>query len=144
MDRWRIELDAEQLNEVLAAAFPTGGGKLDLVREVRPGRVKLVRAFEPAMLRPGGLISGPVLMNLADTAGYVMVMAHVGPELMAVTSSLTMNFLRPAKPGQINVDGELLSLGRRSAVCDVRIWTESPDRLAAQATVTYARAQTGA
>ena len=144
MDRWRIELDAEQLNEVLAAAFPTGAGKLDLVREVRPGRVKLVRAFEPTMLRPGGLISGPVLMNLADTAGYVMVMAHVGPELMAVTSSLTMNFLRPAKPGQINVEGELLSLGRRSAVCDVRIWTESPDRPAAQATVTYARAPAGA
>ncbi|HWA61602.1 MAG TPA: PaaI family thioesterase [Caulobacteraceae bacterium] len=140
MARWDVCLSADELNEVLSAAFPTGGRKLDLVREVSAGRVKLVRAFEPAMLRPGGTIAGPVLMNLADAAAYVLVMAHVGAELMAMTSSLTMHFLRPAKPGELHVDGELLSLGRRSAVCDVRIWTESPDRLAAQATVTYARA----
>jgi uncharacterized protein (TIGR00369 family) len=92
------------------------------------------------MLRPGGSIAGPVLMSMADTVGYVIVMAHVGVELMAVTSSLTMNFLRAAKPGELHADGELLSLGRRSAVCDVRIWTEAPDRPAAQAIVTYARA----
>ena len=66
-------------------------------------------------------------------------MAHVGVELMAVTSSLTINFLRACKPGDLHADCELLSLGRRSAVCDVRIWTEAPDRPAAQATVTYAR-----
>ena len=35
-------------------------------------------------------------------------------------------------------NAELLRLGRRLAVCDIRIWTESPDRLAAQANVTYA------
>jgi uncharacterized protein (TIGR00369 family) len=133
-------LNAAQLNQVLTSAFPMGGREVNLVREVAPGRVKLVRDFDDTMLRPGGSISGPVLMSLADTAGYVIVMAHVGPELMAVTSALTMNFLRPARPGPIHVEGELLSLGRRSAVCDVRIWTESPDRLAAQATVTYARA----
>lgn len=114
------------------------------MREVSPGWVKLARMFDPTMLRPGGSISGPVLMSLADTAGYVIVMAHVGPELMAVTSSLTMNFLRAAKPGEIHVEAELLSLGRRAAVCDVRIWTEAADRLAAQATVTYARAQQAA
>ena len=141
MANWQVRLGADQLNDVLAAAFPTGGRRLDLVREVTPGRVRLARAFDPSMLRPGGSISGPVLMSLADTAGYVIVMAHVGAELMAVTSSLTMNFLRAAKPGEIQVEAELLSLGRRSAVCDVRIWTEAADRLAAQATVTYARAQ---
>jgi uncharacterized protein (TIGR00369 family) len=92
------------------------------------------------MLRPGGTIAGPTLMSLADTAGYVIVMAHVGAELMAMTSTLTINFLRAAKPGEIHAEAELLSLGRRNAVCDVRIWTDDPNRLAAQATVTYARA----
>lgn len=106
--------------------------------------MRIAQAFNPGMLRPGGLISGPTLMSLADTAAYVLVMAHVGPELMAVTSSLTMNFLRGAQPGEIQADAELLSLGRRNAVCGVRIWTESPDRLAAHATVTYARAMPAA
>jgi acyl-coenzyme A thioesterase PaaI-like protein len=45
--------------------------------------------------------------------------------------------LRAAKPGEIHAEAELLSLGRRN---EVRIWTDDPNRLAAQATVTYARA----
>jgi uncharacterized protein (TIGR00369 family) len=63
---------------------------------------------------------------------------------MTVTTSLTINFLRGARRGDIHAEAELLSLGRRNAVCDVRLWTESPERLAAQATVTYARAGPGA
>lgn len=140
MSKYQVLLGPAELNAALAEAFPHGGRKFDLVREVAPGRVRLTQAYDPAMLRPGGLISGPTLMSLADTAGYVIVMAHVGVEFMAVTSSLNMSFLRGAKPGDIQVEAELLSLGRRNVVCDVRLWTESPERLAAQAIVTYARA----
>ncbi|HEY5007355.1 MAG TPA: PaaI family thioesterase [Caulobacteraceae bacterium] len=132
-------LTADEVNAVLGGAF-ADTGFLGLVHEVGPGRVRIVRAFEPGMLRPGGLISGPTLMSLADTAAYAAIIAHVGPELMAVTSALNINFLRGAQPGDIQVEGQLLSLGRRNVVCDVRIWTESEERLAAQATVTYARA----
>ena len=139
MAAWTIQLGASELNKVLSGAFPTAG-EIEQIREVSPGRIRVVRPFHPAMIRPGGLISGPTLMGLADMAAYALVMAHVGVELMAVTSSLTINFLRGAQPGEIVAEGELLSLGRRLAVCDVRIWTESPERLAAQATVTYARA----
>jgi uncharacterized protein (TIGR00369 family) len=77
-------------------------------------------------------------MGLADTAAYALVLAHVGDQLMAVTSSLVMNFLRGAQPGDIHAEALMLRLGRRIAVCDVRLWTEHPERLAAQATVTYA------
>jgi uncharacterized protein (TIGR00369 family) len=139
MARWTPILTAEEVNAVLGGAF-ADTEFLGLVREVGPGRVRIVRAFEPGMLRPGGLISGPTLMSLADTAAYALIIAHVGAELMAVTSSLNINFLRGAQPGDIQVEGQLLSLGRRNVVCDVRIWTESEERLAAQATVTYARA----
>jgi uncharacterized protein (TIGR00369 family) len=139
MPEWTIKLGAAALNTVLADAFPDGP-RVDLVREVSPGRVRLVRPFHPSMLRPGDLVSGPTLMNLADNAAYALVLAHVGAELMAVTTSLTMHFLRGAKPGEVQAEAQLLSLGRRLAVCDVRVWTESPERLAAQATVTYARA----
>jgi uncharacterized protein (TIGR00369 family) len=140
MADWTIVLGADALNKLLDQAFPGATEPVRMVRDVSPGRATLLRQFHPTMLRPGGLISGPTLMSLADSAAYVLIMAHVGPELMAVTSSLTMNFLRGAKPGDIQVEAELLTLGRRNAVCDVRIWTESPARLAAQATVTYARA----
>jgi uncharacterized protein (TIGR00369 family) len=138
MANWRPKLDADEMNALLARAFPGSAG-VKLVREVSPGRARLALASTPGMLRPGGTISGPELMSLADTAAYVLLMAHVGEELMAVTSSLVMHFLRGAKPGVMHAEAELLSLGRRNVVCDVRIWTESPERPAAQATVTYAR-----
>ena len=132
-------LDAEGVNALLRRAFP--GARPDAfptVLEVAPGRVKVMAAYRDGLLRPGGVISGPTLMSLADTAAYALVLAHVGDQLMAVTSSLMINFLRGAKPGDLYAEAEMLRLGRRNAVCDVRLWTESPDRLAAQANVTYA------
>jgi uncharacterized protein (TIGR00369 family) len=138
-----IVLGVDELNRLLLGNFPDSE-TTGPVTSVSPGRAHLVRTFHPSMLRPGDLVSGPALMGLADMAAYVVIMAHVGPELMTVTTSLTINFLRGARRGDIHAEAELLSLGRRNAVCDVRLWTESPDRLAAQATVTYARAMQGA
>ncbi|THD78504.1 MAG: PaaI family thioesterase [Phenylobacterium sp.] len=132
-------LDAEGVNALLRRAFP--GARPDAfptVLEVAPGRVKVVAAYRDGLLRPGGVISGPTLMSLADTAAYALVLAHVGDQLMAVTSQLSINFLRGARPGDLHAEAEMLRLGRRNAVCDVRLWTETSDRLAAQANVTYA------
>ncbi len=133
-----LKLDAEGVNAVLMAAFPDASpDALPRVVEAEPGRVRVRRPYGPGLLRPGGIISGPTLMTLADTGAYALVLAHVGDQKMAVTSSLVMNFLRGAAVGDIWADAHLLRLGRRNAVCDVRIWTESEDRPAAQATVTY-------
>jgi uncharacterized protein (TIGR00369 family) len=132
-------LTPEGVNALLRRAFP--GAQPDAfptVEAISPGRAKLVAPYREGLLRPGGVISGPTLMSLADTAAYALVLAHIGDQLMAVTSTLTMNFLRGAQPGDIHAEAEMLRLGRRQAVCDIRIWTEAPDRLAAQANVTYA------
>lgn len=132
-------LDADGVNILLRRAFPDAQpAAFPQVLEVAPGRVKVMAPYREGLLRPGGVISGPTLMSLADTAAYALVLAHVGDQLMAVTSSLLMNFLRGAKPGDLYAEAEMLRLGRRNAVCDVRLWTEGPDRLAAQANVTYA------
>lgn len=130
-------LTADDLNRFLAGAFPGGEG-IALVTTVAPGVVVLEQAWGERMLRPGGVISGPTLMGLADTAAYAVVLAHIGIVPMAVTSGLTINFLRGCKPGPLTARAELIKLGRRLAVTDVRLWTEGPDRPAAQASVTYA------
>ena len=140
MTKWTIQLGADELNALMKREFGGTATSVGPVKSVEPGRIHVVAKYDPLMLRPGGVISGPTLMSIADTAAYNLILAHVGPELMAVTSTLTINFLRGAQPGDIHADAALLSLGRRLAVCDVRIWTESADRLAAHATVTYARA----
>lgn len=136
------KLDAAGVNALLRQAFPDATpSAFPTVVEVTPGRVKVTAPYRDGLLRPGGVISGPTLMSLADTAAYALVLAHVGDQLMAVTSQLNMSFLRGAAPGDLHAEAELLRLGRRMAVCDVRLWTQGPDRLAAQANVTYALPQ---
>jgi uncharacterized protein (TIGR00369 family) len=97
----------------------------------------------PESLRPGGIVSGPTLMALADVAAYAAVLAHIGPVPMAVTSTLNISFLRPCRAAQVNADARLLRLGRRAATVDVRIWQGSEDELVAQATVGYALPASG-
>src|SRR3989344_2008330 len=133
------KLSAEGVNALLRRAFPDAPpAGFPQVTEVSPGRVQVVSPYRDGLLRPGGVISGPTLMSLADTAAYALVLAHVGDQLMAVTSQLNISFLRGAQPGDIHAEAEMLRLGRRLAVCDVRIWTETPERLGAQANATYA------
>ncbi len=132
-------LDAAGVNALLRRAFPGANqAQTTLVTEVTPGRLHMLAPYREGLLRPGGVISGPTLMSLADAAAYALVLSHIGEQLMAVTSQLNMSFLRGAQPGDIHAEAEMLRLGRRLAIMDVRIWTEGPDRLAAQANVTYA------
>jgi uncharacterized protein (TIGR00369 family) len=139
MAKFELKLDADGVNDLLRRAFPgPEQARTITVTEAEPGRVHLLAPYREGLLRPGGVIAGPTLMGLADNAAYALVLAHIGDQLMAVTSQLNMSFLRGAHPGDIHAEAEMLRLGRRLAVCDVRLWTESPDRLAAQANVTYA------
>jgi uncharacterized protein (TIGR00369 family) len=132
-----LKLDAEALNGFFAKAFPEGGD-LAQVLEVTPGRVLIRQAYVARSLRPGGLISGPTQMGLADRAAYALVLAHIGEVEMAVTTSLTIHFLRGAKPGDLYAEAVLLKLGRRIATADVVMWTESRERAVSKATVAYA------
>lgn len=130
-------LNAKALNTFLAGAFP-------LVSLAARGEVmhverqRVVMAMHPGVeqLRPGGLVSGPTLMAYADVAAYAVLLAHIGEVEMAVTSTLTINFLRACKPGPLSVEAVLLKLGRRAAIADIRM--SSAERLVAQATVGYA------
>ena len=132
-------LDAAGVNALLRRAFPGANQAATMdVTSVEPGRIHMVAPYREGLLRPGGVISGPTLMSMADSAAYALVLSHIGDQLLAVTSQLNISFLRGAQPGDIHADAELLRLGRRLAICDIRIWTETPERLAAQANVTYA------
>src|SRR4051812_50208192 len=116
------KLDAEGVNALTRKAFP-GAPDINIpkVTEVAPGRVRMVALYREGILRPGGVISGPTLMSLSDTAAYALVLAHIGDQLMAVTSSLTMNFLRGAQPGDLYAEAEMLRLGRRVFGCGGRL-----------------------
>lgn len=139
MSHGDLKLDAEAFNAFLKRAFPENDpATLPVAVEVAEGRVLMRQAFSSRQLRPGGVISGPTLMAMADTAAYAVILTHIGEVAMAVTTSLTIHFLRGAKPGDLYAEATLLKLGRRIATADILMWTESRERPAAKATVAYA------
>ncbi len=127
-----------QVSDFLEAAFPPEARPaLGTVVDLQPGRLRMRLDPFPAMLRPGAIVSGPTLMALADVAAYGVIAAHHGPEAMALTSTLSIAFLRPGRPEPVFADADLLKLGRRTATVDVRLWQGDAHRLVAQATVGY-------
>ncbi|MGI9316495.1 MAG: PaaI family thioesterase [bacterium] len=90
-------------------------------------------------LRPGGTVAGPVMMGLADSAFYAVVLANIGMVSLAVTTNLSINFLRKPGPGDVYCRATPLKLGKRLAVCEGIIYTEElgSDKPVAHVTGTY-------
>jgi uncharacterized protein (TIGR00369 family) len=126
---------ADLLHEVFPQAFYPGSGLS--VERVDYGDVCVRRAYHDDHLRPGGTISGPTMMALADFAMYVAVFSAVGRQPLAVTVNLNINFLR--KPGQADLiaEAKLLKLGKRLAVGEVVIRSQGEDEPVAHVTSTY-------
>ena len=93
---------------------------------------------ETSQLRPGGIVSGPTQMALADRIAYAVILAHIGIVPMAVTSNLNMSFLRGVRAETFYADAWLIKLGRRLATVDVKLWQDDESLVLAQSTVTYA------
>ena len=89
-------------------------------------------------LRPGGTVSGPVLMSIADVALYVAILGKIGIVPLTVTTSLTINFLRkPAAEARIIAKCTLLKVGRTLIVGEVSLYSEGSSDLVAHVVGTY-------
>ncbi len=129
----------EQLEATLRREFPEmwDGTNSRRIEEVGYLTATVRSIYDPSQLRPGGTISGPTMMGLADLALYAAIMGSVGPVTLAVTTNLSFNFLR--KPAQKDLIAEcrLLKLGKRLAVGDVFIRSDGEDDVVCHATGTY-------
>jgi uncharacterized protein (TIGR00369 family) len=133
------KMSVAELERFLHAEFPQAFSSGDISIESADGASCLLRQrYGEQMLRPGGTISGPTLMALADFAMYVVLLSAIGPIGLAVTTNLNINFLRKGAPGQdVLAAARLLKLGRRLAVGEVNLLTgTSPDPIA-HVTSTY-------
>ncbi len=89
-------------------------------------------------LRPGGTVSGPVLMSISDVALYVAILGKIGIVPLTVTTSLTINFLRkPSAEARIIADCTLLKVGRTLIIGEVSLYSEGSSDLVAHVVGTY-------
>jgi uncharacterized protein (TIGR00369 family) len=133
------KMTVPELEKFLHAEFPQAFRSGDvLIEEANGTSCRLRQRFSEQMLRPGGTISGPTLMALADLAMYVVLLSAIGPVGLAVTTNLSINFLRKGSPGQdVLAAARLLKLGKRLAVGEVNLLSgSSPDPIA-HVTATY-------
>jgi uncharacterized protein (TIGR00369 family) len=133
--------DRERVEHLIETHFPQlhAGGKLILIEAVDARTARLRMLAGEHLLRPGGTVSGPSMFLLADVAVYSALLGARGEAaLEAVTTSLTINFLSRPPPADLVATARLLKVGRRLAVGEVEIHSESVDELVAHAMATYA------
>ncbi len=134
-------MSARDLEDYIEELFPGVLRKFS-VQSVEPkGCVTVKYTISDRDMRPGGTVMGPSLMLVVDVATFLAMASLAGPEKMAVTSSLNIQFLKKPPKETILCTTEVLKLGQRTAVVDARLYSESDDALCAKATVTFARPQ---
>ncbi len=125
----------DEIIEFIASEFPQSAVKIMAVGN-QGATVKQEIGVD--QLRPGGTVSGPVLMAVADVALYVAIMGEIGLVPLAVTTSLNINFLRkPSSERDIIGVCKLLKLGKVLAVGEVSLYSEGQDEPVAHVVGTY-------
>jgi uncharacterized protein (TIGR00369 family) len=133
------KMSVAELDKFLRHEFPQFFEGVDIQIENADGASCLLRQrYSEQMLRPGGTVSGPTLMALADFAMYVLLLSAIGPIGLAVTTNLNINFLRKGAPGQdVLAAARLLKLGKRLAVGEVNLLSGASPEPIAHVTSTY-------
>jgi uncharacterized protein (TIGR00369 family) len=132
-------MNAAELEAFLRREFPQMFRAAAVTIEHADGRgCRLRQAYDESMLRPGGTVSGPTLMALADFAMYVVLLSAIGPIGLAVTTNLNINFLSKAPAGHdLIAEAKLLKLGKRLGVGEVSLFSAGSNDLVAHVTSTY-------
>lgn len=130
-------LDVAQLNALFEAQFPQATETGTVLEEVGDMWARLRQPIEQRHLRPGGTVSGPTLMGLADRAFYTALLAQIGEVPLAVTTSFHIDFLRRPTRRDVIARARVLKLGKRLAVGSVTLCSDGSDEPIALAAVTY-------
>lgn len=133
-----MQMTASEVNDFISAGIPAFTKMGYSIASVEDGLVRVRHAYDERSLRPGGSVSGPTMMALADTAMYALILAKLGPVGLAVTQNLNINFLRKPRAADLIAEARFLHLGRSAAVIDVLIYADGQDEPVAQSTGTYA------
>jgi uncharacterized protein (TIGR00369 family) len=128
-------MTTDEINTFLRVAFT--GERRPIVEASSPQSATCRMAFHTDQVRPGGTLSGPTMMALADTTAYALVLAAVGFKPLAVTTSLSINFMRKPAQADLLATATMMKLGKALAVMDVTIRSQGDERLVAHAVVTY-------
>lgn len=130
-----LKMTRQAMEVFLQEEFPQYVGE---VCEVENDYSLLRQPINETHLRPGGTVSGPTLMTLADVALYVAILSKIGPVALAVTTDFTIHFLnKPRSDRAIMAKASLLKLGKRLVIGEVNLYSEGESESVAHVVATY-------
>ena len=125
----------EQMQQFFADEFPQAEFTID---ELGYRSATIRKHIEFKHLRPGGTVSGPVMMELADAALYVTILNEIGLVALAVTTNLNINFLnKPESEKDLIAECKLIKVGKALIIGDVYLYSEGKEDPVAHAVGTY-------
>ncbi|TWG93307.1 acyl-coenzyme A thioesterase PaaI-like protein [Mesorhizobium sp. J18] len=116
---WIVELNLRPVS------FDVGGGSFLLPEN-------------PRLVHVGGVICGQATASAADTCSVVTLAALNGRFRICTTVDLTTHFIRPLKPGDVDIRVDVLSNGKRMAYTRVEMRAKGDTRTAVSATGAFA------
>jgi len=130
-------MNVSQLHRFLVDVFPQVKNDFR-IESVSSSEIKVKMFVQDKHLRPGDTISGPSMFGLADVSVYLLTIAQIGPKALAVTTNISMDFMRkPSGGNDLVAWARLLKLGRRLSVGEVLIFSDDLDNPVARASMTY-------
>jgi uncharacterized protein (TIGR00369 family) len=117
-------ITAEGFNRAITA-YPWFGQWIGIeASEITARGAKVRLAIRPELLRHGGTVAGPVVMAMADVAMYAAIMGAVANGERAVTSDMTLHFMRRPAGAVLTAEARILRRGKRSVVCAVDVFVD--------------------
>jgi uncharacterized protein (TIGR00369 family) len=131
--------NAGQVFDYLDEFFPqvTKVGQKYEITVLEPDYLEMRLTAGQDQLRPGGSVSGPAQMEMADLAVYFLLLAHHGSAAkLAVTTNLNCSFLRKPPPGDLVCKIAMIKHGRTLSVATAQI-VDDNKKIAANMELTY-------
>ena len=126
----------EEMSKYLDEIFPQIWGRYRILNLGKTSSEVQLVAVE-SNLRPGNTISGPTIFELADISFYIAVMSRTGAGPSAVTSNVSINFLRKTRLNDLIAISKIKKMGRQLIVGDVEVVSEDRSKTIAHAIFTY-------
>ena len=136
-------ISIEELERLTRDKLPFARLSKFRTEELKSGQAIVRAPYSNEFLRPGGTISGPIMMGLADFAMYAAVLTRVGVVELALTTNLNINFLHRPKPGDLLAKARLIKLGKRLAMGEVEVYVDGHEEMVAHVTSTYSLPPSG-
>ena len=135
----KLQFSISELSSYLDEVFPQVVNRYRIV-DLQQGYARVIQNVTEENLRPGGTVSGPTIFSLVDIAMYILLLAHIGKEPLAVTSNCSIDFLKkPTKNEELVADCNLLKLGSTLIVGEVLVKSSLKEDLLARSSITYCR-----